>query len=223
MTASFSRTQFPPGGWQFHQAHTGWSNPHPMMTTFDQCVQAIIKHRTQNPALCLKHGLSKDPVVVGNELENFTRLRCGIPAPAPPAQPAILPGVAAGVVGSVDEIKRLALGSSILVAWEESGDVAVDQGVAEERARVCAACPLNSVQKYEEWLRHPLTGMLKYRMVRVSAMKLSTRSDARLGLCEGLYCPTPILVHEPSGIVTKKMEQKGSVKLDDSCWLKSQR
>lgn len=217
---SFSRSQFPPGGWQFHQAVTGWSAPTPISSTFDQTVRLIIAHREKNPAICIRHGLSKDPVVVGNELENFTRLRCGIPAPTPTPPPTSIPGLPVGVVGTVDEIKRLAFGSSLLIDWEESGELPVDQAVAEERAKVCMICPMNSIQKYEEWLKHPLAAMLKHRILRVMAMHLKTHSDAKLGICTGLYCPTNLLVHEASHLVTKKMAQKTSVNVADCCWLK---
>ena len=208
MEASFSRSQFPNGGWQFHQAVTGWSNPAPMMHTFDAVVRLIIQHRQKNPALCIRHGLSTDPIAVGNELEAYTRLRCGIPMPTPTVSVATIPGMPVGVVSSVDEIKRLAFGSSLLLDWEQSGEVPVDQAVAEERAKTCVGCPMNSVAKYEEWLKHPLAMMLKYRLVRVMKMGLKSASDAQLGLCDALFTPNPILVHEPSALVQKKIEQK---------------
>lgn len=218
--SSFSRTQFPPGGWQFHQAVTGWSAPTPIASTFDQTVRLIIQHREKNPAICIRHGLSRDPVVVGNELENFTRLRCGIPMPTPTPPPVMMPGLPTGVVGTVDEIKRLAFGSSILIDWEESGELQVDQNVAEERAKVCASCPANNLQRYEEWLKHPLAGMLKHRIVRITAMHLKSQSDGKLGMCNALFAPTNILVHEPAAVLKKKIEQKGSVNVEDCCWLK---
>ena len=220
MDASFSRSSFPPGGWQFHQAQTGWSNPHPMMTTFDGCVRAIIKHREQNPALCIKHNWSRDPIVVGNELEAFTRLRCGWPTPQPVAPPSVIAGAAVGVVGTVDEIKRLAFGTGLLINWAESGEPPVDQALAEERAKTCANCPYNDIRRYEEWLNHPLNTMLKQRISRLIALKLSTRTDAKLGICNELFAPCNFLVHEPSELVTKKIASKPSVKPWDQCWLK---
>lgn len=192
----------------------------PMMTTFDQCVRAIINHREKNPALCIKHHLSKDPVVVGNELEAFTRLRCGIPMPQPTPPPVTLAGGPVGVVGTVDEIKRLAFGTSLLIRWAEGGEGPVDQAEAEERAKTCLNCPLNDVRRYEEWLNHPLTTMLKQRISRIIAMKLRTASDARLGVCNAMFAPNPILVHEPLELLRKKIAQKDSVKPWDQCWLK---
>lgn len=192
----------------------------PMGTTFDQCVHKIIEHREKNPALCIRHNLSRDPAVVGNELESYTRLRCGWPAPQPTPPPVLLPGGALGVVGTVDEIKRLAFGTSLLISWAESSEGPVDVNVAEERAKTCLNCPLNDVRRYEEWLNHPLTGMLKQRISRISAMRLRTASDAKLGVCNALFAPNSILVHEPLELLQKKVAQKDSVKPWDQCWLK---
>lgn len=218
--SSFSRTQFPPGGWQFIQAVTGWAAPTPISSTFDQTVRLIIQHREKNPALCIRHNLSKDPIVVGNELEAYTRLRCGWPVNIPPPPPALIVGAPTGVVGTVDEIKRLAFGSSLLIDWEEGGELPVDQAVAEKRAETCVNCPLNDVGKYEEWIRHPLAQMLKFRLPRLISAKLKTHKDAQLGLCQALFSPNSFLVHEPSALVNKKIAQKPSVNLWDQCWLK---
>jgi hypothetical protein len=220
MDQSFSRSQFPPGGWQFYQSQTGWSNPMPMATTFDQCVRKIIEMREKNPAICIRHRLSRDPIVVGNELEDYTRLRIGQPRPAPNPPSFSLPGIPLGVVGTVDEIKRLAFGSSLVIDWAEGTESPVPIQVAEARAATCANCPNNSLAKFEEWQAHPLSSMFKMRVARLSAMKLSTRNDAKLGLCSALFAPTMLLVHEPEEIVRKKIAQKNSVNLAECCWLR---
>lgn len=220
MSPSFSRTQFPPGGWQYHQPQTGWSPTTPLSSTFDQTVLKIIEHRLKNPALCIKHRLSTDINVVGNELEKFTKMRLGIPLanPAPPS--VLLPGLNTGPIDSIEKIKRMAAGSGVLMDWAESGQGPVDQATAEDRAKTCARCPLNQVDQFEEWLKMPLTLMLQQRIARISAMKLKTQTDAKLGLCNGLFAPCSILVHEPSEIAQKKVSKNPSVNLWDLCWIK---
>lgn len=78
MSSLLSRSQIPPGGWQFVQPQTGWANPHPVNTTFDQTVDLIRKHRAANPALVLKHNLSTEFNAVAMELEAYTRTRLGM-------------------------------------------------------------------------------------------------------------------------------------------------
>jgi predicted GH43/DUF377 family glycosyl hydrolase len=82
----FSRTRFPPGGWQFHQPETNWQNPRPLSSTFDQTVQAIAKMRADNPAA----KLSRDVTQIGNELELYNRRRCGMVSVSQDYIPSIL-------------------------------------------------------------------------------------------------------------------------------------
>jgi hypothetical protein len=93
MNESFSRTVFPSGGWQYFQPQTMWSAPNPIANTFSQQVVNIIKHRVKNPAIVAQHGLSLDPITVGDELEAFNRQRLGLQPTisAPSAGQAVVP------------------------------------------------------------------------------------------------------------------------------------
>lgn len=82
----FSRTRFPPGGWQFYEAATGWKAPRPLSDTFDQTVVQIRKMRSENPG----KGLSLDVGIIGTELEAFTRRRLGFNTMTPDYIPSIL-------------------------------------------------------------------------------------------------------------------------------------
>lgn len=97
MITELSESEFPPGGWQFHQAQTGWDAPTPKASTFSQTVDLIIKHRLANPASVAKYNLAVTPEAVSKELKAFTYTRLGIsvapsglPINAPP------PGAKAG-------------------------------------------------------------------------------------------------------------------------------
>jgi hypothetical protein len=56
--------------------------------------------------------------------------------------------------------------------------------------------------------------------VRLMGLKLTTKTDARLGMCSAVYAPNAFLVHEPAELVKKKIASKGSVNLADCCWLR---
>jgi hypothetical protein len=85
-----SRTQIPPGGWVFFQPQTGWAMPNPVSQTFNQAVELIIKHRLSNAAITKKFNLSTSRAEVGDELENFTRRRLGLPPLESPQK--LMPG-----------------------------------------------------------------------------------------------------------------------------------
>lgn len=219
--SSFSRTQFPPGGWQFHQPQTGWSTPNPLSTTFDTTVQQIITMRRKNGALTVRHKLSLDPVQVGNELELYTRLRVGMPLPAPPP-PGALPGLGASMLNTVSEIKRIAFGAGLLMDWAESRMGGVMQNQAEDRASLCAQCPKNNRAKLESWVKEPLAVSLKTRLAGIDSMKLRTALDGQLGLCDVLFSPVGYLVHEPQSLIDRKLKAAVRDELWERCWIKNQ-
>lgn len=66
-----TRTEFPPGGWQFYQPETRWSLPTPMNHDFNSAVALIMKHRQANPVLRSRAG----QIEVQNDLEAFTLAR----------------------------------------------------------------------------------------------------------------------------------------------------
>lgn len=86
--ADLSRSQIPPGGWQFHQPQTKWSAPTPIASTFDQTVILIMQHRLANPAIVASHNLAIDKGAIASELETFTRARLGLSPVGQPDPPA---------------------------------------------------------------------------------------------------------------------------------------
>lgn len=219
---TFSRSEFPPQGWTYHQPETGWHAPMPMVYSFDRQVQEIIKMRRLNPAMMLRHKWSVDPRVVGDELERYTRLRCGWPMPIPyqPSAMPILPGIGPLTVNTTSDIKRLAMGAGMLMAWNDSTDPAVDSATANARAVTCEACPRNRIDKLDDWLKVPIVSALKKRLARLTnAMDLKTPSDARLGLCEACSVPNAIFVHEPMAWIEKKLKPEYRADLDPNCWI----
>ena len=90
--SELSRTQTPPGGWQFTQPQTGWAAPTPIASTFDQTVVLIQKHRMANSAIVAKHNLNTEFNAIAKELEAYTRTRLGMPDTfSEPARPGAAP------------------------------------------------------------------------------------------------------------------------------------
>ena len=191
----------------------------PMAHTFDQQVRDIIKPRQQNSAMMVRHRWTLDPIAVGDELERYTRLRCGWPMSAPPSPAPSIPGIGPMTVNAVSDIKRLASGAGMLMAWNDGGDPPVYTATAETRAQTCVVCPRNSQGKLSEWLGVPVAAALKNRLARLTALNLKTSADVRLGLCEACSVPTSTLVHEPSAIIERKLKPEYRSDLDPKCWI----
>lgn len=170
--------------------------------------------------MVVRHKLSLDPAAVANELELFTRLRIGAPLPQP--TPTTFPSGYTALSAGVGDIKKLATGAGILMAWDASGEAAVASDVANNRASTCADCPLNSMAKLDQWNTVPVAMSLKSRLSRIEKIRLKTPSDSKLGLCDGIYSPTAMLVHAPLSIVNRKLKADMRANLHEGCWIKSE-
>jgi hypothetical protein len=224
MQQPFSRSEFPPGGWEFYQPQTRWSAPTPKSSTFDQTVNLIIKHRFANPAVTASHKLATDPGAVGNELENYTRARLGMPAigqdfpkTLPPAQ---APAVSGAVQGLVAAVKQIAAGAALLLEWEESGRPPVDIPISEARAALCDGCPKNSDEKdLARIFTEPAAKLIKRKFERLFSLNLKTTHDEALNVCTACLCPLKLKVHTPVDLILKRLTGEQRSKLDPRCWI----
>jgi hypothetical protein len=194
----------------------------PKASTFDQVCVQILKDRQRNPAIVVKHRLSMDLGKIGEEVELFTRRRLGIPMPQAPSPSTLIPGLSADIIANVDDIKRMASGAGLLMEWDVNGAAPVDKATADARALVCAACPQNSVAKLEAWQTVPVATSLKSRISRLNALKLTSASDAKLGLCATVYAPNHLLVHAPVVVLDKRVKPAAREKLWEKCWITQQ-
>jgi hypothetical protein len=156
---------------------------------------------------------------IASELETFTRRRLGIPMPQPPSPSTLIPGLSADIIANVDDIKRMASGAGLLMEWDVNGAAPVDKETANARALVCAACPQNSVAKLEAWQTVPVATSLKSRISRLNALKLTSASDAKLGLCAVIYAPNALIVHAPAVVLDKRVKPATRQNLDAKCWI----
>lgn len=223
--SDLSRSQIPPGGWQFYQPQTRWSAPTPISSTFDQTVVLIIKHRMANPAVTVKHNLSTNPGVVGDELDSFTRARLGM-APMPTGFPKMMPPppakpqVSGAVSEAVAAVKKLASGVALLMEWEESGVPPVAKEISEIRAATCAVCQKNAKGKsLSEFFTVPLSNLTKRRFEKLEQMKLTTSHDSELNVCQACLCPLRLKVHTPMDLIQKRLKPEQRAELDPRCWI----
>lgn len=220
--SELSRTQTPPGGWQFYQPQTKWSAPTPIASTFDQTVILIIKHRQANPAVTVKNNLSTDKAVVGNELEEFTRARLNLgPAVLPKTMPpAATPSMSGAVQGAVAAVKKIAAGAALLMEWDESGLPPEPAAVAEARAAICDGCPKNDKGKsLTEYFTVPVANLAQKRFQRLQELNLTTSHDAELNVCQACLCPLRLKVHTPMQLILKRLKPEQRAELDPRCWI----
>lgn len=214
---NLSRTQIPPGGWKFYQPQTGWSIPNPVSVTFNQAVQAIIKHRLANPAVVTKHKLSTDATSVGDELDSYTRARLGIPAAPLPKQMPRLP-LLSRVAGDVADIKRAAEGTAVVLDWLSSGGNPVEKDLAEKRASICVNCQFN---QEGSWYTVAPAELIKSTLESRKDLNLKTNYDEGLKSCHVCKCLMRLKVWTPLSFILAKTKSEILAEFPVHCWIKT--
>lgn len=218
------RHTFPNGGWFFRQPQTAWVNPMAMVS-FNESVKAIVKHRLANKAITAKHGLSTDPRAVGDELERYTRIRLGIPLPAPPSffQQSRSPSQNAEGAAAGDKwyrpIARTTTGIVTLADWLGRDGKPVAKELSEARATQCIACPKHGEGDFLSLFTRPIADLIRRQYEERKQLKLSTSKDDTLNYCTACECPLKLKVHVPVEYIRKHIKQPELDKLVPECWI----
>ena len=209
----------PPHGWIFKQPQMGWDMPNPVSQTISSATKEIIKMRLKNPALTAKHNLATNFEVVQDELIKYTAMRTGTALAPPTSFTNPLRSLPQAVEGLAAAVKKTAQGGALLLEWEESGQPPVDPDTASRRASFCVECPKNGKGDMTRWYTIPVSEMLRKRMARVHAMKLTTPYDDQLGVCEGCLCPLKLKVWTPMDLIQKRLKPEQRKELWEKCWV----
>jgi len=203
-----------PGGMFFYQPQTKWKS---QPGSFSNIVQQIISHRQANPWL----NLPTDIPTVENEFDLFCGHVCatmnwtdyyvsadgGPPPPLPPPPP-------------VSRVSQLAAGAkAILVDWLAAGAEAVPKEKAEERAKICVACPQNQKGDLLDFFTTQATEAIRKALNSRLEMKLETSQDEALGVCKACSCPLHLKVNMPIERIRNKLKPEIIARLDPGCWI----
>jgi hypothetical protein len=222
-----SRTMWPPQGWRFRQPETGWSAKGGQ--GFSQVVDAIISHRQQNP----RFKLSTDRATVENELDDYT---CAIlknnqhwcvgesvasfSGPLP-AFPRLSEAKRSGAAGAANFVSNAVVGIKVWMDLFGEGKV-VEKSLAEERAAVCYACPLNErtnlAQKFTAAAVKEIMGIFQM----LNDLNLETSKDSQLNVCSACSCALKAKVWAPFKIIKKHITQDAWNALHPSCWMRKE-
>ena len=213
-----------PNGFVFWQPETKWA-PTPF-SSLDSITQQLIKHRQGRPDLVAKYGWSLDPAQVYQEVMAFNVAKClqmgwtdyllmggsesAVPFPTPQPSP-------------LRRARNVAGGAEILVEWIKDGAPTVAPELANARAEVCVACPLNGKGGWEAYFTVPVSNAIRRELERKRTMKLETPSDDKLGVCEACLCPLQLKIFLPIESIARKMAAAQFDALAPGCWIRSEK
>jgi len=225
-----SRRIFPPNGFKFYEARTGWSVAGGL--DFDQVVASIIKHRLANPKFA--NEWATDTITVADELDNYTCQRIGndpnyCDGGSPPSFQAGLFSPTHRIsqrwsekVGAVGAVRKIATGIGIITDWLGSGAKPVAKELAEKRAAVCVTCPHNGQGDLTSIFTVPASEMIRKTIAIKNDMKLTTPYDDKLGVCDICDCPMKTKIFTPISHIESHLSDKIKSQLPDFCWQKQE-
>lgn len=228
------RNKPPPNGFQFFQAETGFDlvKACPICRySFAKAVDAIRKHRSQNP----RFKLSTDPTIIANELDVTNALRVAqmrnaesyivsdtnIALDAPPKLQALRTGRPAAAGGG-GVLPKMVAGIGTIVDWLGDGGEAVPAELANARAATCASCKWNDQGDWTRFFTAPVSEGIRRHLGIRKDMGLGTPHDDRLSICEICACPMKLKVHVPISYIRAKEPQSVREDLAQNapwCWM----
>lgn len=223
-----SRRSFPPRGYVFFEPRTNWSVAGGL--TFEQVVEAIIKHRKANPRFT-DWALSVEDV--SNELDSYTCARInndpnycdgGESPPFPMASlstPTMLRRFKNVGDAAAGKAKQIVTGIGLIADWLGSGAKPVSKELAEKRAGICASCPNNNQASLSDIFTVPASEMIRKTIAIKNDMKLETSHDEKLGICGICACPMKTKVWCDLKHVLAYTKPEVMQTFPDFCWIKS--
>lgn len=218
-----------PNGYLYVQRETGWDAskvmPH-TISDFNAVCQAIQQHRRANPQFKLNTSLP----AIEAELEAVTVARiAAIPGAADvylmdvgSAAPSFHQAPTQSLQAAVAAVKAISVGAENVVDWIDSGVPPVSPELSLKRAEICVECPKNEMGALSRFFTIPAAALIKLRLEKFHARKLTTPLDDKLGTCSACLCRNQLKVHEPIDLVMKHTTPEIKEALDPSCWVLSE-
>lgn len=228
-----SRNSFPPGGFQWVEAQTGWQPQNWM--SFEQVVQALIAHRKANAWIAKQNNLPTDYNSVANQVDEYNAARClahpgwehfvGSAEPPKTWSPSAFQ-LRRRVESAAGAVRRTAAGVKLVAEWLGDGLRPVENALAEKRAGVCVTCPENGDPDWLQKVDAALAAEIKTMVEMRNDLKLSTIHDQNLHTCKVCDCYLRLKVHTPIDHIKNNMPKDVLAKLSQVrtstkavCWV----
>lgn len=228
-----SRNSFPPGGFQWVEAQTGWQ-PQSWMS-FEQAVQALIAHRKANAWIVKQNNLPTEYNAVANQVDEYNAARClahpgwehfvGSAEPPKTWSPSAFQ-IRQRVSAAGGAIRRTAAGVALVQQWLGQGLRPVENALAEKRGGRCVTCPENGDPNWLEKITGSVAAEIKHLIEIRHDLKLETIHDKNLHTCKPCQCYLKLKIHTPLEHILNEMPADVKVELSkvktstgDKCWV----
>ncbi len=211
----------PPGGWNFFESATGWTNSGTSVWDLNLLCQEIQAHRRANPRFALNTDLNA--IKIEAKQQNALRL-LSMPntesylkedsAPAMVSPKTLRPLRKLAAVAGAGS--RLISGAGVIMDWLGSGGVPVAKELAEKRAAVCVACPMN---QDGDWFTDKASELIRSQVGAKNDLSLTTSVDDKLKTCVACKCPMVLKIWTPLAHIKAHLKDEVRKELHPSCWI----
>jgi hypothetical protein len=214
-----------PNGISFYLPQSKWvPRPH---SSFRGVTEALYNHLQGNPGVLKATGWKLDMNFIADKVDEWNAKLCEtngwsdfITTEAAGGRPAMSPFPFLTPQQRVSRLLAVAAGSETLVEWLASGAEAVSGDLANSRAVVCAACPMNEKGTLSDFFTTAASEAIRRSLNLRREWKLETTEDEKLGVCSACYCPLRLKVFLPLDRILKRLAPEIQAGLPDFCWIK---
>lgn len=222
MARLLDRNRQIPNGFKFALPEVNYvSRPFDSFNTICTAVLSIVR---ANPERSRSHNWPSRQEDVEDWVDDFNARLCQsagwneyITTPvqevAPPPKYGSRPGKSAAV----------AAGAKSIVEWIAGGSRVVDPEQATHRAKTCVSCSFNKPGDLTNFFDRATSEMIKKYIQSKSDIKLTTRFDLELGVCDACYCPLKLKVWSPLEHILNHMAPYVEDELAPQCWIRAER
>jgi hypothetical protein len=206
-----------PNGYRFGLPEANWKSP--PFASFEQIVNQVTRIVQANPALAQSKGWPTERVDVANWVDEFNAQICAMngwvqyitdSTGGPFGSPKSVP---------LSSVANVAAGAKTLASWIAGGLHPVDHPKAEQRAKVCSACPKNQPGDMSNFFTRSASELLRMQMQTAQELDLTTPYDSKLGVCAACDCPMRLKVWTPLKLILEHMLPEAKASLDPKCWI----
>lgn len=114
----------------------------------------------------------------------------------------------------LDAIKGLNIGPQAIKDWLGEGCVVVPKEVAQYRADICIACPLNVQSGF---INEQIANAIRMQVGIKNQLNLRVDGEKRLGKCSACMCESKLKIWLPLKNILPEPSERAN--FDPKCWL----
>ncbi len=117
----------------------------------------------------------------------------------------------------IESASRFVSGAEIIREWLGAGAVTIDPSLAQKRADICAACPMNI---HGGTISASIAQAVKRQVEIKNKLKLRVDGEKKLGRCSACSCESRLKIWLPLERILPDPEEMQN--FDPKCWLRNE-